>query len=59
MIDLYTSPTPNGRKISIMLEEIDLDYTVHYISLLDQDQKRPEFLAAGEQNIYPQTPLML
>ena len=29
MIDLYTAATPNGRKISVMLEEIGLDYTVH------------------------------
>ena len=53
MIDLYTSPTPNGRKISIMLEEIGLDYTVNYISLLDQDQKRPEFLAMNPNGRIP------
>jgi GST-like protein len=33
MIDLYTSPTPNGYKVSIMLEEIGLDYAVHAIDL--------------------------
>ena len=45
MIDLYTSATPNGRKISIMLEEIGLDYTLHHINLGQLEQKRPEFLA--------------
>jgi glutathione S-transferase len=53
MIDLYTSPTPNGRKISVMLEEIGLDYTVHFISLMDQDQKRPEFLAMNPNGRIP------
>ena len=36
MIELYTSPTPNGYKISIMLEETGLDYSVHPIDLLKQ-----------------------
>ncbi len=53
MIDLYTSPTPNGRKISIMLEEIGLDYTVQYIDLFEQDQKRPEFLAMNPNGRIP------
>ena len=53
MIDLYTSPTPNGRKISIMLEEIGLTYTVQYISLMEQDQKRPEFLAMNPNGRIP------
>jgi len=53
MIDLYTSPTPNGRKISIMLEEIDLDYTVHNINLGQQEQKRPEFLAMNPNGRIP------
>ena len=39
MIDLYTSPTPNGWKISIMLEELGLPYTVHPIRLDEQEQK--------------------
>ena len=34
MIDLYTWQTPNGRKVSIMLEEIGLDYTVFPINIL-------------------------
>jgi glutathione S-transferase len=53
MIDLYTSPTPNGRKISIMLEEIGLDYTVHDIKLGEQEQKRPEFLAMNPNGRIP------
>ena len=53
MIDLYTSPTPNGRKISVMLEEIGLDYTVHDINLGEQEQKRPEFLAMNPNGRIP------
>ena len=53
MIDLYTSPTPNGRKISILLEEIGLDYTVRNIKLAEQDQKRPEFLAMNPNGRIP------
>ncbi len=53
MIDLYTSATPNGRKISIMLEEIGLDYTVHDINLGEQEQKRPEFLAMNPNGRIP------
>jgi len=53
MIDLYTSPTPNGRKVSVMLEETGLDYTVHNIDLGRQDQKRPEFLAMNPNGRIP------
>ena len=53
MIDLYTSATPNGRKISIMLEEIGLDYTVHHINLGQMEQKRPEFLAMNPNGRIP------
>ena len=55
MIDLYTSATPNGRKISIMLEEIGLDYTVHHINLGQMEQKRPEFLAMNPNGRIPVT----
>src|SRR5210317_1431522 len=44
MIDLYTSPTPNGWKISITLEELGMDYTVHPIRLDLQEQKSEEYL---------------
>ena len=39
MIDLYTSPTPNGYKASVTLEELELDYTVHVIDIQAGDQK--------------------
>ena len=43
MIDLYTANTPNGKKISIMLEEIGYEYNVHTIDLNKGDQFNPEF----------------
>jgi GST-like protein len=45
MIDLYTSTTPNGRKISIALEEMGLLYTVRPVSLDNREQFKPEFVA--------------
>ena len=45
MIDLYTWTTPNGRKISIALEELGLPYQVHPVNLGKDEQHRPEFLA--------------
>lgn len=53
MIDLYTAATPNGRKISIMLEEIGLAYTVHHIDLGAEQQKQPEFLAMNPNGRIP------
>jgi GST-like protein len=53
MIELYTSPTPNGYKVSIMLEETGLDYTVHPIELGKQEQKEPEFLAMNPNGRIP------
>ena len=53
MIDLYTSPTPNGYKASIMLEEIGMDYTVHAIDLASGHQKSPEFLALNPNGRIP------
>ena len=44
MIDLYTSPTPNGHKVSIALEEMGLDYEVHAIDLRSGEQKQEPFL---------------
>lgn len=43
MIDLYTAATPNGFKISIMLEETKLPYKLHAFNLRNNDQKSPEF----------------
>ena len=53
MIDLYTWSTPNGRKASIMLEEVGLPYTVHAIDIGKGDQFKPEFLAVSPNNRIP------
>src|SRR6266481_4374398 len=45
MIDLYTWTTPNGRKVSIMLEECGLPYTVHPVNIREGQQFKPEFVA--------------
>jgi GST-like protein len=44
MIDLYTWTTPNGRKVSIMLEEIAVPYRVHPINIGKGDQFQPEYV---------------
>jgi len=53
MIELYTSPTPNGWKASVTLEELGLDYKTIAISLTDGDQKKPEFLALNPNGRIP------
>ena len=53
MIDLYTWTTPNGRKISILLEELGVDYTVHPINIGQGDQMTPEFLKISPNNKVP------
>ncbi|MBI3451422.1 MAG: glutathione S-transferase N-terminal domain-containing protein [Rhodospirillales bacterium] len=53
MIDLYTWGTPNGRKASIMLEELGLPYKVHPIDIGKGDQFTPEFLAINPNNRIP------
>ena len=53
MIDLYTAATPNGWKISIMLEECGLPYTVHPVDLTANEQKSPEFLAMNPNGRIP------
>ena len=52
-IDLYTWGTPNGRKISIALEEMDLDYTVHSVNIGKDEQFKPEFLRISPNNKIP------
>jgi GSH-dependent disulfide-bond oxidoreductase len=52
-IDLYYWPTPNGWKISIMLEECGLPYTVHPVNISAGDQFKPEFLAFSPNNRMP------
>lgn len=45
MIDLYTWSTPNGHKVSIMLEECGVDYAVHPVNIREQEQFSKEFVA--------------
>ena len=53
MIDLYTWPTPNGRKISIALEEFGVEYEVHAVNIGKDEQFAPEFLAISPNNKIP------
>ena len=53
MIDLYTWGTPNGRKISIALEEMGLPYAVHSVNIGKDEQFKPEFLAISPGNKIP------
>jgi len=53
MIDLYYWPTPNGHKISIMLEECGLEYEVKPVNIGAGDQFAPEFLAISPNNRMP------
>lgn len=52
-IDLYFFPTPNGHKISIMLEELGVPYTVHTVNIGKGDQFRPDFLEISPNNKIP------
>ena len=52
-LQLYSLPTPNGVKASIMLEEIKLPYEVHLVSFETQDQMTPEFLSLSPNNKIP------
>jgi GSH-dependent disulfide-bond oxidoreductase len=53
MIQLYTWATPNGKKVSIMLEEVELPYEVHPINIAKGDQLKPEYLAINPNNKIP------
>jgi GSH-dependent disulfide-bond oxidoreductase len=53
MIDLHYAPTPNGWKISIMLEELGLPYNVIPVDIRAGEQFRPEFLAISPNNRIP------
>jgi GSH-dependent disulfide-bond oxidoreductase len=53
MIDLYTWSTPNGRKVSIMLEETGLSHTVHGIDITKNEQFEPNFLKISPNNRIP------
>src|ERR1043166_10328932 len=53
MIELYTWTTPNGRKVSIMLEECGLPYTVHPVNIREGQQFEPEFVAIRPNSKLP------
>ncbi len=53
MIDLYTWSTPNGRKVSIYLEEAGLDYEVHPVNITKNEQFSAEFLEFSPNNKIP------
>ena len=53
MIELFTSPTPNGHKVSIALEELALPYRVRSIQLAAQEQKEPWFTAINPNGRIP------
>ncbi len=53
MIDLYTWPTPNGFKVSIMLEEVGLPYNVIAVNIGEGDQFEPDFLKISPNNKMP------
>ncbi len=53
MIDCYTFATPNGRKVSIMLEEVGLPYIVHSIDIRQNQQFSPEFVAINPNSKIP------
>ncbi|GIZ11322.1 glutathione S-transferase N-terminal domain-containing protein [Pseudomonas sp. NCCP-436] len=52
-LQLYSLPTPNGVKVSIMLEELGLPYEAHLVSFDSQDQLSPEFLSLNPNNKIP------
>jgi len=53
MIDLYTAPTPNGWKVSMTLEEMELEYTVHVIDLSAGEQQSASFLSMNPNGRIP------
>ena len=53
MIDLYTWTTPNGRKVSILLEELGVPYEAKPINIMEDDQFAPDFLKISPNNKIP------
>jgi GST-like protein len=53
MIDFYTWSTPNGRKVSILLEELGMPYETHAVDITNDEQFAPEFLAIAINNKIP------
>src|SRR3569623_1402768 len=52
-LQLYSFPTPNGVKVSIMLEEIGLPYEAHFVDILKNQTKTEEFLALNPNGKIP------
>ncbi len=53
MIELHTYNTPNGRKVSVALEEMGLPYSVHVVDITKDEQFKPAFLAISPNNRIP------
>ena len=53
MIHLYTASTPNGHKISCMLEAIEMPYEIHSVNLGEGDQRKPDFLKISPNGRIP------
>ena len=53
MIHLYTSSTPNGHKVSCMLEAIEMTYEIHTVNLGEGDQRKPDFLKISPNGRIP------
>ena len=53
MIELYTWGTPNGKKASIMLEEVGLPYNVHPVNITQGDQFKPDYVAVNPNSKIP------
>ncbi|MED5392712.1 MAG: glutathione S-transferase N-terminal domain-containing protein, partial [Pseudomonadota bacterium] len=53
MIELYTWPTPNGRKISIALEELGLEYRAHSVDITNGEQRDSKFLTISPNSKIP------
>jgi len=53
VIDLYTAPTPNGHKASVVLEELELAYEVHAVDLPANEQKQEAFLKLNPNGRIP------
>jgi len=52
-IQLYSLATPNGQKVSVALEEMDLPYEPHTINIMKNDQFTPEFIAVNPNSKIP------
>ena len=53
MINLYTASTPNGHKVSCLLEALEMPYEVHSVNLTEGEQKKPEFLKISPNGRIP------